>query len=83
MAEMADGTVVLPLVERHTTSGNPTYWQYYDRRLITTPVILSHDGGHTWSPPRPIDLGSHAIWTGSYGDILVGREGEVTISVHW
>jgi photosystem II stability/assembly factor-like uncharacterized protein len=83
MAELEDGTVVLPLVERHSISGSPTYLRYNDRRLISTHVILSHDGGHTWSPPRPIDLGSHVIWTGSYGDVLIGREGEAMMSVHW
>ena len=83
VAELDDGTILLPLVEIHSVSGDPTYLQYYSRRLISTHVVLSHDGGHTWTPPQQVDLGSHVIWTGSYGDVLVGPDGEVIMSVHW
>ena len=83
MAELDDGTILLPLVEIHNSSGDPTYLQYYFRRLISTHVILSHDGGHTWTPPQQVDLGSHVISTGSYGDVLIGPEGEVIMSVDW
>jgi len=83
MAELDDGTILLPLVETHNVSGDPTYLQYYFRRLLSTHVVLSHDGGHTWTPPEQLDLGSHVIWAGSYGDVLVGSEGEIIMSVNW
>ena len=83
MAELDDGTILLPLVESHSISGDTTYLQHYFRRLSSTHVTLSQDGGHTWTPPQQIDLGSHVIWTSSYGDVLIGPDGEVIMSIDW
>ena len=50
MIELEDGTILLPLVEIHTFSGQLPYLQYYQRLRVSTHVTLSHDGGHTWTP---------------------------------
>jgi hypothetical protein len=83
LRELADGTLILPLVERHSVSGQPPYLQYFERMPLSTHVILSHDGGLTWTSPEQVDLGSRVIWVGCYGNILVGRQGEIWMSVAW
>ncbi len=83
MVELQNGIVLLPLVEVHYVSGTPSYLQYSNRRLISTFFVLSYDEGITWTSPQRISLGPKAIWTGSYGNVLVGPESELMMSVHW
>ena len=83
MTELEDGTILLPLVENHAMSGQLPYFQYYQRMRVSSYVTLSHDGGQTWTYPKQLDLGSHVIWTGSYGNVLIGRDDELMMSVAW
>ena len=83
MTQLEDRTVLLPVVENHTISGAPAYFQYYHRRATSSYVMLSNDGGESWSPPRILDLGAQVLWVNIYGEVLTARRGELMISVAW
>ena len=83
MTQLADGTVLLPIVENHAIAGEPAYFRYYGRRATSTYVLLSSDGGQSWTEPGQLDLGARVIWAAAYGEVLTGRNGALMMSLAW